>query len=218
MVTALLDTANTAAPPDHPARGVAFELWAAELAASSFADDAMPRPFYVDLGDRLASSSRPEAPPALAALALAIDHRDGTPLRRVRDGWLERTTGDARDADLGIGREVPARAVTIGHPDEPQTSVVVGLEAAGGDHSFGLLVDDALDGLGRDLFVGPPLEVIVADAAADPDLVVTPISLDEARTRIEDALAITVAEDWDDPQDLQTFPLLTRRLGLLPSG
>ncbi|QYG94176.1 hypothetical protein HC251_18160 [Iamia sp. SCSIO 61187] len=217
MVTALLDTAITSAPPDHPARGVSFELWAAELAASSFADEAMPRAFYVDLGDRLAASARPEAPPALAALALAVEHRDATPLRRARDAWLARV-GDGADADLGIGREVPSGAVTIGHPDEAQTSVVVGLEAAGGAHSFGLLVDDALDGLGRDLFVGPPLEVIAADAADDPELVVTPIALDEARRRIEDALAVTLAEDWDDPQDLRTLPLVTRRLGLLPPG
>lgn len=217
MVTALLDTATAAAGPDHPARGVAFELWAAELAASSFADEAMPRPFYVDLGDGLAASSRPEAPPALAALALAVGHRDGTPLRRARAAWLGRAS-DGRDADLGIGREVPIGAVAISHPDEAQTSVAVGLEAAGGDHSFGLLVDGALDGLGRDLFVGPPLEVIVADAHADPELVVSPIPLVEARARIETALAVTVAEGWDDPQDLLTLPLVTRRLGLLLPG
>ncbi len=212
MVATLIDTARTAAPAGHPAPGVALEQWAHELAATSFADEAMPRAFYVDLGRTLATADDPLAPAVLAALALAVHHRDGAPLRRARADWLAAVGVSDADADLGIGREVPTRAVSIAHPDEAEASLVIGFAAAGGAHAIGLLVDGAHDGLGRDLFVGPAVEEIEADAAADPELVVTSVPLAEAVERMRAALAVTVAEAWDDPQDLATLPLLTRRL------
>jgi hypothetical protein len=211
MVTTLIDTARSATPAGHPAPGVALEQWAHELAATSFADEAMPRAFYVDLGRSLATSADPLGPAVLAALALAVHHRDGAPLRRARADCLAAGPVDP-DADLGIGREEPTRAVSITHPDEDEASLVIGFTAAGGDHAIGLLVDGAHDGLGRDLFLGPAVEEIEADAAADPELVVAAVPLAEAVGRMRAALAVTVAEAWDDPQDLATLPLLTRRL------
>lgn len=215
MVSTLLHTARGAVPAGHPAPGVALERWAQELAATSFDDEAMPRAFYVDLGRTLAEADDRLAPAALAALALVLRHRDAAPLRRARADWLAAGPADP-DADLGIGREVPVRAVTIGHPDEDEASVVIGFAAAGGAHSIGVLVDDAHDGLGRDLFVGPAVDAIEADAAADPELVVAEIPLAEAASRMAAALAVADAEAWDDPEDLATRPLVDRRLELVP--
>lgn len=213
MVRTLLQTAHTAVA-GHPAPGIALERWAHDLAAGSFADEAMPRAFYVDLGRTLGTSADPLAPAARAALAVVLDHRDATPLRRAHADW--RASGPEHpDADLGIGREVPVRAVTIGHPDEADVSVAVGFRAAGGDHTIGLLVDAAHDGLGRDLFIGPPIDEIAADATADPELVVTDIPLADAAARMTAALTVAATESWDDPRDLPLTPLLTRRLGLI---
>lgn len=215
MVTTLLATARSAVPPQHPAPGVALEQWALGLAATSYDDEAMPRAFYVDLGRTLVGSDDELAPAALAALALAVQHRDATPLRRARADWLASGPADP-DADLGLGREVPVAAIAISHPDEEQASLVIGFDAVGGAHSIGLLVDDALDGLGRDLFVGPPVDVIAADAASDDELVVTEVPLAEAAARVRTALAVADAEGWDDPDDLATRPLVDRRVALLP--
>jgi hypothetical protein len=209
MVATLLETARGAIPPGHPAPGVVLEQWAWDLAASSFADEAMPREFYVDLGRTLAASSDPLAPAVLAALALAVRHRDAAPLRRAA------ASARAGDADLGIGRETATRAITISHPEEAQASVVVGFSAAGTEHSMGLLVDDDLDGLARDLWLGPPIASIEADAVADPELVVADIPLRTAATHIREALAVTEQTAWDDPQDLATLPLILRRVDRL---
>jgi len=214
MVTTLLETARGALPPGHPAPGVALEQWAHELAATSFDDEAMPREFYVDLGRTLAASTDELAPAALAALALVLDFKDAAPLRRAHADWLASGPADL-DGDLGLGREIPVRAVTIGHPDEPQTSYVVGFDTPGGGHAIGLLVDDELDGLGRDLFLGPPIDAIAADAAADPELVVADVPLADAAARMRAALAVADAEDWDDLEDLAVRPLLDRRLALV---
>lgn len=214
MVATLLETARGAVPDGHPAPGVALERWAHELAGTSFADEEMPREFYVDLGRTLAGSDDALAPAALAALALALGHRDAAPLRRARADWLAAGPTDP-DADLGIGREVPTRALSIEHPDEAEISLVVGFAAAGGAHSIGLLVDGAHDGLGRDLFLGPAIDEIAADAVADAELVVTDVPLPDAAARMAAALAVAAAEGWDDPQDVAVAPLLTRRLDLI---
>jgi hypothetical protein len=217
MVATLLDTARGAVPPGHPAPGVALEQWAHELAATSYDEEAMPREFYVDLGRTLAGSDDALAPAALAALALALRHRDAAPLRRARADWLADGPADP-DADLGLGREVPTRAIAVGHPDEDEASLIVGFDAAGGAHAIGLLIDGAHDGLGRDLFVGPAIELIAEDAAGDAELVVTEVPLAEAAARMGAALAVADAEDWDDPDDLATRPLVDRRLELIPRG
>jgi len=214
MVATLLDTARGAVPPGHPAPGVVVEQWALELSATSFADGEMPRDFYVDLGRTLAASTDPLAPPALAALALALGHRDATPLRRTRSEW-QAAHADDLDDDLGIGRERPTEAISIGAAGEEQASVVLGFRAAGTDHAVGLLVDDAHDGLGRDLFVGPGVDAIRSDAAADADLVVVDVPPAEAAHRMRAALAVADAEAWDDPEDLRLRPLVERRLDLL---
>lgn len=214
LAATLLGTARDALGPDHPAPAIGLEQWALDLADTSFADGEMPRDFYVDLGRTLAGSPDDLAPPALAALALALRHRDAAPLRKARADW-QGAHADGLDADLGLGREVPVRAVTIAAEGEDQVSVVVGFAAAGTAHAVGLLVDDALDGVGRDLFIGPPIEVIELDAGADPDLVVTEIPVAEAAERMRRALDLAVAEDWDEPRDLRLLPLLGRRLDLI---
>jgi hypothetical protein len=213
MVATLLETARGAAE-GHPAPGIALEQWALDLAGTSFDEEVMPREFYVDLGRTLTGSDDPLAPAALAALALALGHRDAAPLRRARSDQLASGPADP-DADLGIGREVPVGAISIGAAGEDQVSIVIGFTAAGSDHTIGLLVDDAMDGLGRDLFVGPPIEVIERDARTDPDLVVAEVPLAEAAARMRAALAVTDAEAWDEPHDLAVVPLLTRRLELI---
>lgn len=215
MVATLLDTARDAVPAGHPAPGVALEQWGLELAGTSFAEEVMPREFYVDLGRTLTGSDDALAPAALAALALALGHRDAAPLRRARAEWLASGPADL-DADLGIGREVPVGAISIGAAGEDQVSIVIGFTAAGSAHAVGLLVDDAMDGLGRDAFVGPAVEVIEHDARSDPELVVAPVPLAEAAVRVRAALVVTDAEAWDDPQDLAVIPLLARRLERLP--
>jgi hypothetical protein len=217
MVATLLETARSAVPPGHPAPGVALEQWAHELAATSFDDEAMPREFYVDLGRTLVGSDDPLAPAALAALALVVRHRDAAPLRRARADWLAASPADP-DADLGLGREVPTRAIAITHPDEDEVSLVVGFDAAGGAHAIGLMIDGAHDGLGRDLFVGPAIELIAEDATSDAELIVTEVPRAEAAARMTAALAVADAEGWDDPDDLVVRPLVDRRLALISPG
>lgn len=215
LVATVLTAARNAVPDDHPAPGVTLEQWAVALAWSSFADDVMPRDFYVDLGAGLVGSDDPLAPAALAALATAVAHRDAEPLRRAHRGWLAGRAPDEQAADLGIGREEPVGAVTIGAADEAPVSLVIGFTAAGGDHSVGLLVDHDDGGIARDLWAGPPIDTIAADARTDPDLVVTDLPLPAARALAEEALTAAEQSGGFLPADEQLLPLLTRRLLLI---
>ncbi len=83
----------------------------------------------------------------------------------------------------------------------------MGFTAADGAHSVGLLVDHDDSGIARDLWIGPPLDAIAADARTDPDLVVTDLPLPETRTLAEAALATASESGGFLPDDERLLPL-----------
>lgn len=217
MVATLLETAHRAAPADHPGRAPALELWAEDLAVSAYADEAMPPEFYEDLARTLLASSDPLAPAVLASLAAAVEHDDADALRRHRDRWRA-DTDDPDRHDLGIGRPVAERAVVFDTVGEPQVSLVVGFRQAGVRHTIGLLVDDDLGGAGRELFVGPELDEVVARARREDGLVVADVALVEAATRAVAAIELALDDEVLDDDDLRMLPLLARRLSSIVDG
>ncbi len=218
LIATLLESAHRAAPESHPGRAPALELWAEDLAGSAYAADAMPAEFYDDLTKGLIRSRDPLAPAVLAALALAVTHDDAAALRRGRMVWIDDNRHDplrARD-DLGIGRPIADRAVTLDRPGEAEVSIVIGFVQEMGRHSVGLLVDEALGGVARDLWVGPPIEEVVARATSEGDLVLADVNLVEAGTRALAAIGAAAVDDAMSDDDLRMLPLLQRRLEAIP--
>lgn len=219
LVRSLLSALRTLAPDEPEARPIGVEVWADRMAATVYGPDQMPADFYADLADGLLSSADPDARPALAALALVLDHDDATDLRRAHVDHRNRLAPDD-PSDLGIGRAAVRRAFQIDHVQGDGVTLMVEVDQPGAPHCVGVYIDHTLGGLGKDLLVGPPWPAVEETYREGPGIVVVEVPPAEVRARYEAALDLTdhtidapVAEDFDD-----TRPLVSRRMALLPRG
>ncbi|HYI60495.1 MAG TPA: hypothetical protein VEW93_01670 [Acidimicrobiales bacterium] len=214
----LLSMLRATAPPEAPGRAVGIEVWADRLAETVYAEGAMPRDFYAELGGGLAASEDVDAPAALAALAVALAHRDAEPLRAVHRDQVRARRGTAdEDTDQGIGRAVPVRAREIVALNGDGVTVVVDVDQPTAPHSVSVHVDHNLMGVATDAGAGPPWTDGHSD---DEGTVVAEVSLADARARIRHALDMAGhspgapgAAEMDSVR-----ALVERRLALLPSG
>ena len=219
LVRSLLSALRTLAPEDPGARPIGVEVWADRMAATVYGPGQMPPDFYADLADGLLGSPDPDARPALAALALVLDHEDAADLRQAHADHRDLLPPDD-PSDLGIGRAVARRAFEIDHVQGDGATLMVEVDQPGAPHCVGVYIDNTLGGLAKDLLVGPPWMQVEATYRAGPGITVREVPLAEVRARYEAALDLTdhtldppVPEDFED-----TRPLVARRMALLPPG
>lgn len=202
---------------------MAIEVWADRLGETAYAEGELPRAFYADLGDGLAASDDPDAPAALAALALVLSPREAEPLREVHRARVQARRGTAdEDADRGIGRAVAVRAREVGDARGDGVTLVVEVEQPTAPHTVSIHVDHNLLGIATDASVGPPWPEL-AEARGWPDgpgVVVAEVPLAEARARIRHALDMAGhSPGAPGSADMApVLPLVERRLALLPPG
>lgn len=179
---ALLDSLRRSVAPDPRARALSIEMWGEHIAGSLMGDGVMPSEYYDQLGEALAGSDDPDAPAALAALALAVDHADAAGLR----GALRRTLG--ADQTLGIGEAEVVAAREVRAADE--RSLI--LEVRQGDGAHDHTVEISLDperGWVTALRAGPPWPEVAIELEAD-GATVTALSPDELDERIATSFAL----------------------------
>ena len=218
LVRSLLSSLRAVAAPDDPARALAVEVWADRMAETVYGPEQMPADFYADLAEGLLASGDDDAPAALAALALVLDHRDAAPLRRAH--VAHRATLPADDlSDLGIGRATVASTLEVSHPQGDGVSLVLELDQPGTPHTAAVYVDLTLGGLATDLLLGPP----GAGRAASDDgggIEVASVAPAVVRARAERALDLTdhTVEPPMTPGADEARGAVRRRLALLPPG
>lgn len=219
LVGALLASVRTIVADDE-SRALGFEVWASTMAATVYGPEQMPAEFYADLADGLVASLDDDARPALAALAVALDHREAEPLRRVHAQQRALLPpGDA--SDLGIGRAVPRAAYEVADAAGDGVTLLVDVAQPGGDHTAGVHIDHNLGAMATDLVLGPPWAALEASGAhRERGLTVTEVSLADVRARYDEAVAVTDATlDPPTSDDFDTLrPVLERRMALLPPG
>ncbi len=218
LVRSLLRSVRTVAAPDDPARPLAIEVWADRMAETVYGPEQMPADFYADLAEGLRASDDPDAPAALAALALVLDHRDAAPLRRAQAAERAVRSGADR-SDLGIGRATVTSCIEISHPQGDAVSLVLEVDQPGAPHTAAVYVDLNLGGMATDLVLGPPEAGRLA-AVDGSGLVVRAVDPAEARARAEWALDLTdhTVEPPVKPGAEEVRGAVERRLALLPVG
>lgn len=199
---------------DAEAPALAAELWADIVADRLFERDQLPRQMYAELAGALRASRAPEAPIALAALAVALPGRAAEALRRAQEEAVaERGADDA--TDLGIGRATPTVARVASDARGDAVALVVGFDQPGGAHSVTVVVDQNLGGVAADLALGPPPDTLVPDA--DEDL--AELDLADARAWADSALDEVRRGGGELAPDAERVShLVARRLALLPGG
>ena len=114
MVDTVLRALRAMVTTEAEGRAIGIEVWADQLAASVYAPGSSPPEMHADLAAGLRSSSDPDAPAALAALATCLVGTEAAPLRDAHaEALAERgpTTG-ATSASVGPRRSPPTRSAT----------------------------------------------------------------------------------------------------------
>ena len=221
MVDTVLRALRAMVTTEAEGRAIGIEVWADQLAASVYAPGSSPPEMHADLAAGLRSSSDPDAPAALAALATCLVGTEAAPLRDAHaEALAERGPDDGRD--LGIGRATPIAAYEVSHVQGDGVSLLLDLDQPTSPHTVGVYVDHNLGGLAKDLLVGPRWSELQSSDGmlVEPGMKVTEIDPADLRARVEVALEMT-AHTLDPPvsDDFTTLlGVVTRRLELLPDG